>query len=321
MPGTSPATKTTTPGINLKNPVIAGILAFLLPGAGHLYQGRLFKAALYFICILSTFGFGVSIGEGRSIYLYYYNRTDEKADQGQFLDYPADTLVLHEAQPNGQRQTSQRFFNYGYLAQVMVGLPALPGYFQNSRYNPGDYAPIKNELENGFTANFTGILEGETSDQSQYHYPTRGTVSLKMSDNQIETVTGQFHGSITTQDGHDEPVVLDLSGPAEIGTPVFADPKRTIAVRVSNPDLLRLDVARLIGSTPRSFVNWYAVPLEDATLQLLNRNLGKNWELAMVFTWIAGLLNILAIWDAVEGPAYGRGDEPSEDDAPQPNPA
>ena len=28
-----------------------------------------------------------------------------------------------------------------------------------------------------------------------------------------------------------------------------------------------------------------------------------------VFTLIAGLLNILAIWDAFEGPAYGFGDE------------
>ena len=36
--------------------------------------------------------------------------------------------------------------------------------------------------------------------------------------------------------------------------------------------------------------------------------------MAMVFTWIAGLLNILAIWDAVEGPAFGYGDEHKNED-------
>jgi hypothetical protein len=36
------------------------------------------------------------------------------------------------------------------------------------------------------------------------------------------------------------------------------------------------------------------------------------FELALVFTWIAGLLNILAVWDALEGPAYGYGDEEPE---------
>ena len=36
--------------------------------------------------------------------------------------------------------------------------------------------------------------------------------------------------------------------------------------------------------------------------------------MASVFTWIAGLLNLLVIWDAVDGPAYGYGDEKKEED-------
>ena len=33
-----------------------------------------------------------------------------------------------------------------------------------------------------------------------------------------------------------------------------------------------------------------------------------------MFTWIAGLLNLMAIWDAYDGPAYGYGDEEPEDE-------
>ena len=64
--------------------------------------------------------------------------------------------------------------------------------------------------------------------------------------------------------------------------------------------------------------NWFAVPLDVEQERELHKNLGKFYELAMVFTWVAGLLNLLAIWDALEGPAYGYGDETESDatDAP-----
>jgi hypothetical protein len=41
--------------IDLKNPGWAALLAWLWPGAGHLYQGRTAKGLLFMICILSTF--------------------------------------------------------------------------------------------------------------------------------------------------------------------------------------------------------------------------------------------------------------------------
>ena len=37
--------------VDLKNPVIAGVLAFLCPGAGHFYQKRFFKAFVFAIGI------------------------------------------------------------------------------------------------------------------------------------------------------------------------------------------------------------------------------------------------------------------------------
>ena len=59
----------------------------------------------------------------------------------------------------------------------------------------------------------------------------------------------------------------------------------------------------------RSFWNWYQAPLEDKALEEIHGRLGRRYPLAEVITWIAGLLNLLAIWDALEGPAYGYGAE------------
>ena len=39
-------------------------------------------------------------------------------------------------------------------------------------------------------------------------------------------------------------------------------------------------------------------------LDALHKHLGRYFELATVYTMMAGLLNILAIYDALGGPAY-----------------
>ena len=76
----------------------------------------------------------------------------------------------------------------------------------------------------------------------------------------------------------------------------------------------------IVGSIPRPFLDSYGVPPDQDQLQEVTGRLGKLHELALVFTWIAGLLNILAIWDCVQGPAYGFGDEvwttPKTDEKP-----
>ena len=40
--------------IQLKDPLVAGVLAWLIPGLGHFYQGRNAKGALFAICIMGT---------------------------------------------------------------------------------------------------------------------------------------------------------------------------------------------------------------------------------------------------------------------------
>ena len=41
--------------VDLKNPWLAALWAWLWPGAGHLYQGRYAKGVLFMVCILVTY--------------------------------------------------------------------------------------------------------------------------------------------------------------------------------------------------------------------------------------------------------------------------
>ena len=43
-------------------------LAWLWPGAGHIYQGRYAKGILYMVCILGTYFFGLTMGNGHVVY-------------------------------------------------------------------------------------------------------------------------------------------------------------------------------------------------------------------------------------------------------------
>jgi hypothetical protein len=54
--------------VDLRNPVVAAVLAWAWPGAGHLYQRRYVKGTLFMVCILGTFFFGLAIAHGRSVY-------------------------------------------------------------------------------------------------------------------------------------------------------------------------------------------------------------------------------------------------------------
>ena len=91
----------TTPKVDLKNKWLAAVLAFLVPGLGHAYQRRRFKAVIYFSCVLGMFFTGMTLGEWKVVYWRW--------------------------EPGGHR-------TFGYLAQVLVGLPALPARFQALRY-------------------------------------------------------------------------------------------------------------------------------------------------------------------------------------------
>jgi hypothetical protein len=54
--------------IELKQPIVAAVLAWLIPGLGHVYQGRTGKGLLFFVCVLGTFFYGLYLGGGKVVY-------------------------------------------------------------------------------------------------------------------------------------------------------------------------------------------------------------------------------------------------------------
>ena len=106
--------------IDLREPSLAALLAWLWPGAGHLYQRRTAKGLLFMVCILSTYFFGLALGEGKVVYASW-NQTDRR---------------------------------WQYPLQIGVGLPALPALVQSMvvrRGNPplmgGIMAPPRDQTQ------------------------------------------------------------------------------------------------------------------------------------------------------------------------------
>lgn len=54
--------------LNLYNRHLAAVLAWLVPGAGHYYQRRTFKAAIFFTSITACFVIGLVVSGGRCVY-------------------------------------------------------------------------------------------------------------------------------------------------------------------------------------------------------------------------------------------------------------
>ncbi len=90
--------------VDLRDPWLAAFLAWLWPGAGHMYQRRYAKGTVFMICILGTFFFGLTLGGGRVVY-------------ASWVEY-------------------DRRWQYG--CQVLVGAPALPAIVQNMLVRAGN---------------------------------------------------------------------------------------------------------------------------------------------------------------------------------------
>ncbi|MDC0176199.1 hypothetical protein OAJ60_04600 [Planctomycetaceae bacterium] len=299
----------TTPKVDLKNKWLAAVLAFLIPGFGHLYQRRRFKAVIYFTCVLGMFLTGMTLGEWKVVYWRW--------------------------EPGGHR-------TFGYLAQVLVGLPALPARFQALRYTapPLDGFDIErrlrldtikgsdvdSDLDLPFTGRFRyrpdpdSFAPGAGDDfPSEPIINVTGRIRWQREDGLF---TGSFEGN--TEDG--KPIKLAIAGQPTVSPRVFAHgeitptmlrEEDTTPVRQFSNSLryVHCDVedgpriGEIEGTVERTLMDWFQSPLEDKAMEEIHGRLGRRYALAEVITWIAGLLNLLAIWDAFEGPAYGYGDE------------
>ena len=129
---------TETVEVELKNPGLAALLAWLWPGAGHLYQGRTAKGVLFMICILSVYFYGFWMGQGRVVYASW-------------------------------RQEDRRL---PYVCQIGVGLPALPALLQSQVTTPGKPSPLGTDMMAPPYVNPSWRVGDEPDDLSKWHEQT-----------------------------------------------------------------------------------------------------------------------------------------------------
>lgn len=288
--------------VPLKDPWLAAFLALLIPGLGHLYQGRLFKAVLFGVCILGTYFCGMSLGEGRPVYMHYYSGPPH---------------IAHEYPQNFTN--TGRYFNYGYLAQSLVGLPSLPAYFQSGRILPSQGNQFGSDFAQGLQGTVEGILIPPEEQENVVAFV--GQVKLDYDPQQ-----DRFTGLVNASTANGEQLELSISQTAydtqHIDLPRMAEPSRPLLATINQSSNEKFNDWVMKSEMSRSFWDWYQMPLHDRQLNDLHGRLGKTWELAMVLTWIAGLLNVFVIWDAFEGPAHlqliEQEEKPSTPKSPQP---
>ncbi|WP_047815614.1 DUF6677 family protein [Rhodopirellula islandica] len=132
--------------VNLRNRYLAAFLAWLVPGAGHYYQGRHTKGTLFVISILSIWTLGFALGGFHVVYASWY--------------------------PGDKR--------WHYFLQAGVGSAALPALVQGNRMrlatdNRGrtrqDYEP----WWNGFMAPPHRPVDESEADEVAAWYARRGS--------------------------------------------------------------------------------------------------------------------------------------------------
>lgn len=131
--------------IDLRNRPLAAFLAWLIPGAGHVYQGRNTKGSLFFVCILSAWILGFALGGGHVVYASW--------------------------QPGDKR--------WHYLLQAGVGAAALPALVQGDRMrrntvNGRTMEPPYEPLWGGFMAPPNRPVIESEADEVAAWYARRG---------------------------------------------------------------------------------------------------------------------------------------------------
>jgi hypothetical protein len=108
---------------------LPAFLSYLVPGLGQIYQGRVAKGILFFVCVLTLFYYGMSMGKWSNVYV----PSTEKEVEVKWLFF--DFKLPRWAGNVWQRPQ--------YAAQFWVGVAAWPAIIQCAAYEPdSEVGPI-----------------------------------------------------------------------------------------------------------------------------------------------------------------------------------
>ncbi|MFN3192581.1 MAG: DUF6677 family protein [Aureliella sp.] len=100
--------------LNLRNRNLAAFLAWVIPGAGHFYQQRYLKSAIFSACVFTTFLIGMMVSGGKCVYASW-NQTEKR------WQYVLQSGVGFAAIPAALQAYSARRGNEPPLGEFMLG--------------------------------------------------------------------------------------------------------------------------------------------------------------------------------------------------------
>ena len=139
--------------IQLREPWLAALLAWVLPGLGHIYQGRIGKGLLFFICVMGTFVYGLYLGGGK---------------------------VVYAAVPWEQH------YRWQYLCQLGVGLPSTPMLCQREKAEQ-----VRQQIQQGRAQKeYTGFMAPPRSGPQPW---TDDSKNASLQPNELALWTVKYH--------------------------------------------------------------------------------------------------------------------------------
>jgi hypothetical protein len=209
----------------------AGLLSYLIPGMGQIYQGRVGKGVLFLVCIYTLFFYGQYLGSGSvKIGLRTYSLNGNV--------YLPDTAQDHGegANPFGLPPLALNLYNRPqFVGQFWVGVAAWPAILQYLSYD----RRANQELDREIDQFYSSAENEQETDPDKAREDLHEAENLENSPKRRHPILGRFQ----------------------------REPSPSAVNAVGNAG-------------------------------------DKRLELAWVYTVIAGVLNIMVIYDAIAGPAF-----------------
>jgi TM2 domain-containing membrane protein YozV len=138
MSSAAPSVKSSSLAEHPTNPV-AAVLSYLIPGLGQIYQGRIAKGLLFFVCVYTLFFLGVYLGSG-TVRLH-------KGDTVETYTVTSNVYLPDTADQNNPfnlpRLPANLYNRPQFAGQFWVGIAAWPAVWQyfnfdKTRQDQGD---------------------------------------------------------------------------------------------------------------------------------------------------------------------------------------
>jgi TM2 domain-containing membrane protein YozV len=219
--------------------LLAGVLSYLVPGLGQIYQGRVGKGFLFLVCIYTLFFYG----------LLYLGSGSVQAGQRTYRltgnVYLPDTT--HPSEGTGTNSLGNLINNLynrpQFLGQFWVGVAAWPAIIQYLHFNKAEVTELDRKIDDFYRSADNAAQEKDRANA-----------------------------------GTDEPG----------GSPAY--------YRQQAEELERKRRHPILGS--------FQQEPSAADINMVHNAGDKRLELGWVYTVIAGVLNIMVIYDAIAGPAF-----------------